>query len=108
MSNAFIYEAQIAARSKMYLNSAREAFERAKARAYGLPTLPAYPGDGQTVCRTNCRCTWRIEELFDDEGNVIGWNCYWDMVDDPGTCPDCTANAAKWSPLSIAVGEEVA
>jgi hypothetical protein len=41
-------EAMIAARSEMYLLSAREAFNRAQARARGIPAdrLPAFPGDG--------------------------------------------------------------
>lgn len=43
-------EAQIAQRSRMYINSAREAASRANMRARGWPELPAHPGDGSTVC----------------------------------------------------------
>lgn len=63
--------------------------------------------EGFVAHNTSCRCSWRFEELHDDEGNVIGWNCYWEMINDKGTCPDCIENAAKWNPLSIAVGEIV-
>ena len=45
-----IHEAQISARSQMYMNSAREAYERANMRASGVADLPAYPGDGSTIC----------------------------------------------------------
>jgi len=38
-------EGQIAARAKMYIRSAREANQRANMRAWGVPSLPAYPGD---------------------------------------------------------------
>ncbi len=77
-------ERQIAARIAMYINSAREAFERAKRKAASgatqerwvmdpeaehcvdcvdydsqgwqpIGTFP-FPGDGSTECLTNCRC----------------------------------------------------
>lgn len=43
---------QILTRVRMYINSAREAYNRAKARAFGLTwnKLPQYPGDGRTAC----------------------------------------------------------
>ena len=80
-------EGQITARSRMYINSAREAFERARARvaviggydeemwilfspAEHCPDCEDFalmgwqpigffsvPGDGSTVCLTNCKCT---------------------------------------------------
>ena len=50
VSEGKLSEAQIRARSAMYINSAREGFERGQARAFGIPELPAYPGDGQTIC----------------------------------------------------------
>lgn len=91
-------EEQIAARSAMYINSAREAFERAKERTvvkagYDLEawrlgfvrtehcddcvgyeamswqpvgTFP-YPGDGSTVCLTNCKCYKVYKKSSSDE-----------------------------------------
>lgn len=41
---------QVAALASMYINSTREAYERAKARVRGISALPAYPGDGGTKC----------------------------------------------------------
>lgn len=83
-------EAQIRARAQMYVNSAREAFERAQARSAKIAGLDevkwvlnftaehcpdceifsdmgwqrvdedpydgAYPGSGNTVCLTSCKC----------------------------------------------------
>ncbi len=43
-------EAQIANRSKMYIDAATQAFERGKAETMGLPRLPQYPADGNTQC----------------------------------------------------------
>lgn len=89
-------EAQITARSRMYINSARKAYEKANIRALGLPELPQYPADGQQICLSNCKCFWRIEEM---EG---GWDCYWELM--PAEhCDTCLENNDKWYPLEIRV-----
>jgi len=101
-------EGQIKARAAMYVNSAREGFERGQARAFGLPDLPAYPGDGQTICLTNCACSWQIEEVFDEDGNLIGWNCYWTLgIVKTEHCPDCLENSQKWNPLFVGADGEI-
>lgn len=83
------------ARTGMYFKSGREAFERAQRRAYGIPVdLPQYPGDGKTVCLTNCQCGWVIKET------KTHWLCTW-TLGPAEHCPDCLDNAAKWSPLPI-------
>ena len=96
-------EAAIRSRSRMYIRSAREAYERGNARAQsgGVLELPAYPGDGQTVCLTNCKCNWRIETVTDDEGNVIGWDCFWEISPHAENCPDCEDNKGMWWPLEV-------
>ena len=104
VANGELTEGQIRARSAMYINSAREGFERGQARAFGIPdgTLPAYPGDGQTICLTLCACNWIIEEVHDEQGNLLGWNCYWTLgIVKTEHCPDCLENAGKWNPLFI-------
>jgi hypothetical protein len=88
-------QAQIAYRAKMYIDSSTQAFERANAIIQGVPHLPAYPGDGQTACRANCRCHWEIEKT---DG---GYNCYW-RLGVAEHCDDCVANAAAWNPLFLA------
>lgn len=60
--------------------------------------LPAMPAEG-TLCFTNCKCSWRIEEL-DGDGN---YNCYWVRAADD-SCGTCIARERIWSPLQIRDG----
>jgi hypothetical protein len=85
---------QAKVRAGMYIESASQAFEKGKADARGVLSLPAYPGDGQTVCKANCRCHWQIAETD------TGWDCTW-VLGQAEHCPDCVDNAAKWSPLEV-------
>jgi hypothetical protein len=87
-------EKQIATRAQMYVDSARQAFERGHATNLGLPKLPQYPGDGATVCLTNCQCHWDIQ----DEGDH--WACTW-TLGQAEHCPDCVDNSTRWAPLEI-------
>jgi hypothetical protein len=92
----------IANRAKMYVDSGTKAFEKASARAMGIPlkdangnpSLPAYPGDGQTPCRVNCRCRWDIVET------ETGWDCTW-VLGDAQHCKGCEDNSKDWAPLHI-------
>lgn len=95
-------EGYIAARSRMYANSAREASERAHARGRGLPAgaLPAWPADGSTQCLSNCKCHWEIEEERDADGNVVRFLAYW-RLGAAEHCDDCMDRAAAWSPFVI-------
>lgn len=86
---------KVAALAQMYINSCREAYERANARARGLPQMPDYPGSGSTKCLTNCRCHW---EYHFRKGR---WECYWNVARDEASCEPCLDNGAKWSPLLI-------
>jgi hypothetical protein len=88
-------EAQIRARSQMYHDGSVSAYERAHTLALGVPSLPAYPGDGSSECLGNCRCTWDIREV---DG---GWDCYW--IVDPGAehCDTCQDRGSKWNPLEV-------
>lgn len=87
-------EAQIAMRSRMYINSAREAFWRARQRAKGWPKLPAYPGDGTSECLTNCRCSWDVRTVQDY------WEATW-LLGEAEHCGTCLERAAKWDPLKL-------
>ncbi len=86
---------QINARSKLYIESASQMYEKGKAASKGMPDLPAYPGDGKTVCRANCRCSWDIKET-DTE-----WLATW-TLGEAEHCPDCVKNANHWNPLRMA------
>ena len=88
-------ESQIRARSQMYHDSSVQAYEKAHTRMLGVPSLPAYPGDGSTACHTNCRCHWDVREV---DG---GWDCYW--IQSPGgkPCTDCSDRARDWNPYPV-------
>lgn len=87
-------EAAIRARARMYLDAGNASLQDGRGAAIGLPPLPAVPGDGTTVCRTNCKCTWRIVQL-DGAGN---YDCYW-RLRPAEHCPTCEARAVAWSPI---------
>jgi len=89
-------EAQIRARAALYGYSSVQAFERGKARLYGL-TLPAYPGDGTTACLSNCKCGWRIRETN------LAYYCTW-TLGIAEHCSDCVDRAGMWSPLVLLKG----
>ena len=95
INNGEISPAQANARLKMYINSANEALW--KGYTSDMPPLPAYPGDGSTVCLTNCQCEWDIQPT---DG---GFNCYW-RLGPSEHCPDCLQRAAEWNPLFIPYG----
>jgi len=84
----------IANRAKMYIDSGTKPYEMARAKAAGVPSLPAYPGDGKTVCTVNCRCHWEIKDT------ETGWDCTW-VLGQAEHCTDCLTNASKWAPLHI-------
>ena len=88
-------QAQIAARSELYLDSSTQSHERGKAARYGL-VLPYYPGDGSQICRARCRCRWDIEET-DTE-----FLCTWLLNAAKKHCETCLGNAANNKPLIIA------
>lgn len=86
--------AQIRARGRLYIEAASQAYERAAAEVRGIRGphgLPAYPGDGSTVCRTNCKCTWEFAETETD------WECTW-TLHPAEHCADCLERAARWAP----------
>ena len=89
---------QITAISRMYIRSAREAFERAAGRSRGIPQMPAYPGDGSTICKTNCGCHWRYTRRGDE------WHAFWTLgvVEH---CVGCLEHADEWFPYIVPVEE---
>ena len=87
--------AQIQARARQYVDGSTSMYERANALGRGMPDLPQYPGDGSQVCRSNCKCHWRIE------GTDTGWDCTWVLEPSAEHCDTCIENAGKWSPLVV-------
>lgn len=95
-------EGQIRQRMAMYANSAREAFFRAQARARGFEPseLPYMPADGNTICLTQCQCSWDWVAVHED-GRLIGWDCYWLLSGSPNHCDTCLARANESAPFKI-------
>jgi hypothetical protein len=85
-------EAQIRIRSRMYVDSATQAFERGHTESLGVPKLPAYPGDGSTQCRSNCKCHWELAE------QPTHWEATW-KLGLAEHCPDCVQRSTDWAPL---------
>jgi hypothetical protein len=90
-------EAQIRTRAGMYHDSSVQAYERGHSQMMGVPTLPAYPGDGSTACHSNCRCHWDIREVNG------GWDCYWVVMGGGEMCEDCAQRGDEWSPYEVRV-----
>lgn len=86
--------AQIRARFQLYFESSTQAFERAETRGRGVPNLPAYPGDGTTVCKARCRCHWQIEETERE------WLATWSLGASEH-CATCVTRAGEWNPLRL-------
>jgi hypothetical protein len=94
---------KLLARADLYGGSAVNAFEQAKQQAAIGDSeadwdLPFYPADGDTPCRSNCRCSWVIEE------DATGWTCAWVTERDEQVCDGCAARGELYgesSPLVI-------
>jgi len=96
-----ISQAEVARRAGMYINSTREAYERANAKARDLPQMPAYSGDGGTPCKTNCKCRWEYHWRNNQT------ECYW-VMSPIENCSGCIDHSQEWSPLIVtAEGEFV-
>lgn len=87
-------EGQIRMRSRMYVDSSRQAFERGHAMSMGGIQLPHYPGDGSTQCRSNCQCAWEIQDAGDH------WEAFW-RLGYAEHCPDCVAYSEQYKPLIV-------
>jgi len=95
--------AAIANRAAMYSESGRQAYEKATAKSQGVPLsrIPAFPGDGSTRCVTKCKCNWVFVPIRNDAGEIIGWECYWNLEPGADHCSTCLGRAGNWSPLVI-------
>lgn len=89
--------AQIRARGRLYIEAAAQAYERAQAEVRGISGphgLPAWPSDGTSACRTNCKCTWEFEETETE------WLCTW-TLHPAEHCADCLERAERWKPYVV-------
>lgn len=86
-------------RAGLYVEAMKASLNAGAVYAKGMPTLPAYPGDGSTRCKVNCKCRWVISQLDKND-----YNCYW-TLGDAEHCEHCPRRAVVWSPLKIRDGE---
>lgn len=98
-------EAAIRARARLYSAAARQSFERGVQDEIGaggvpIPLLPAYPGDGSTDCRANCKCRWAVRILSKARGD---YDVSWRMAS-AEHCPTCRARAKAWKKLKVRRG----
>lgn len=87
------------ARSNLYAGAANATLYEAQAQSVGLPTLPAYPADGTSTCRTNDGCRWEIVRL-EGSGN---FDCYW-RLSPAEHCDICLERSRVWNPLKVRDG----
>lgn len=83
-------------RAMMYINSARQAYEKAK--VYGYADLPAYPCDGTSECLSNCRCHWEIQV---SNGRMVA---YW-RLGAADHCMTCQTRSQEWNPYIVPIVE---
>lgn len=90
---------QINARAGLYGAASRASFEAAIAAEKGVPAsaLPAMPGDGSTLCRTNCKCSWAIRKR--GPSHFATWR-----LGRAEHCRTCTQRSRQWKNLEIRDG----
>lgn len=93
-------DAQAQARSAQYASSAVQAHAAGVASSWGI-TLPAQPAVG-TDCRSNCRCSWQIEE---DASEI---RATWIVQDDGESCETCISRGEQYNPFTVAKTTEAA
>ena len=84
---------QIRNRSEMYVHSSTQSAERGKASSFNID-LPEYPGDGNQICISRCKCRW---EIVDDDTLLVA---YWLLNFAAEHCESCRINAAQWKPYT--------
>ena len=87
-------------RSTLYVEAGTASGERGKVVSYRRFTdeLPQYPGDGNQICRTRCRCHWRFN--FDTSDRSF-YHAFWRLNARAKHCTTCVGNAVRWSPITI-------
>lgn len=94
IADSKLSEKQIAARSQLYFASTTNAYERGRAAAFAI-SLPAYPADGGTQCKANCKCRWEITETSTEI------RATWRLNAAAENCDGCKARASQYAPHTI-------
>jgi hypothetical protein len=85
-------------RAKLYARSTQAMMWKS-----AIPVkLPQVPRDGQTRCRTNCRCRLEVDHERDEYGAVTAVRVWW-KLNPAEHCEDCLALAREWNPKRFPV-----
>lgn len=85
-------------RARLYMQASGAAMQEAFVAQLGF-TLPAYPRDGSTICKSNDACTWTIIKL----PGVGNYDCRWTRR--PAEhCETCSNRAVLWNPIEVRGG----
>jgi len=90
-------------RAKLYARSTQASMWRS-----AVPVkLPQVPRDGQTRCRTNCKCRLQFDYQRGEAGQITAVLVYWKLR--PAEhCEDCIRLSREWNPKRIPVDLEEA
>lgn len=90
-------------RAVMYARSTQAMFWKSH-----VPVkLPQVPRDGQTKCRTNCKCRLVIDyERDEKDGHIVAVLAWW-RLSPAEHCEDCLNLASQWRPLRLPVEGDV-
>jgi hypothetical protein len=79
-------------RAGLYGGNAKASFYRGLTQNL----LPQVPGDGQTQCKTNCKCTLHFQEGKEAGLVLVYWHTH------PAEhCPDCIRLESEWDPYEM-------
>lgn len=91
--------AQMNQRTGLYGSASRASFEAAIAAEKGVPAsaLPAWPGDGSSICRSQCACNWAIQKR--SGAHFATWR-----LGKADHCRTCVRRSRSWKNLKIQGG----
>lgn len=105
IANGNLSEAAARARANMYIRAAQRSISEATAREWGVDmVLPGWPGV-DTICLSNCGCSWGFEEEVteDEDGTerhtiIATWH-----LGKEDNCATCLQRSHEWRGLRFAV-----
>jgi hypothetical protein len=80
-------------RAMLYANATRSMYWKAVSPV----PLDYYPGDGQTLCKSNCKCVLEFDMTTKPGYCLVTWN----PGDIQEQCEDCYRLGTVWDPLEV-------
>ena len=99
--NAEFSEAQIANFSGNIVRSSVMAYERANGLAFGanVDGMGVFPGDSNRPCRGACKCFLTHERIFNDNGELVRIETFWNLSIGAQHCTGCLRDNERFSPF---------